>query len=324
MEFHFNGLTVAECKQECDDSPDCGYFFVSSTQCRLMRGCRAGRATLNAQSRGFCAYVATRVNCEGSWSDYGECSSKCGAGTQTRTFSITQPAQYYGNQCSHNDGETESQACGPPESDCCDSIVVDGNAFRYNNRNRDGTYVKMNGISRDGFPVYRFSNQYLFYVCTRGWAIGNDYNSLVVGVVSEDGGRGCPNEFSSWSFAPFGSSNLEPTVSAKCAGAEEKVSGYLTEPEEELALDIGEDMTLDVGEDWTLNDGEEFTVGEKPKKPRKANAQSAINISETFAVYGLAFVGLISTLIFLQSALRRHFSEYKTIDEATKLEEMSA
>jgi len=309
-----NGLTVAECKQECDDSPDCGYFFVSATECRLMRGCRRGVPTLSSYSKGYCAYVAKPVNCEGSWSDYGECSNKCGAGTQSRTFSISQPAQYYGSQCDHNDGETESQACGPPETDtCCDSIVMAGSIFAHEHTNRDGTYVKVKGKTRDNMPVYQNSNgQYLFYVCPRGWAIGSNYHSLSVGLASEfsRGHRACPNEFSSWSMAPFGSSNIEPSISATCAGAEEKVSGYLTE-EEDLALDIGEDMTLDVGED--------FTVASK-----KANAQSVTNIGETFTIYGLAFVGLISTLAVLQSAFRRYFSEYKTIDETTKLEEMSA
>jgi len=309
-----NGLTVAECKQECDDSPDCGYFFVSATECRLMRGCKKGVPTLSSYSKGYCAYVAKPVNCEGSWSDYGECSNKCGAGTQSRTFSISQPAQYYGSQCNHSDGETESQACGPPETDtCCDSIVMAGSIFAHEHTNRDGTYVKVKGKTRDNMPVYQNSNgQYLFYVCPRGWAIGNNYQSLKVGLASEfsRGSRTCPNEFSSWSMAPFGSSNIEPSISATCAGAEEKVSGYLTE-EEDLALDIVEDMTLDVGED--------FTVASK-----KANAQSVTNIGETFTIYGLAFVGLISTLAVLQSAFRRYFSEYKTIDETTKLEEMSA
>merc|ERR1712004_871318 len=55
-----------------------------------------------------------------------------------------------------------------------------------------------------------------------------------------------------------------------------------------------------------------------------SSAESAMITSEDFAIYGFALVGLISVLFFLRSAFRSHFSEYKTIDETTTLEEVSA
>jgi len=55
-----------------------------------------------------------------------------------------------------------------------------------------------------------------------------------------------------------------------------------------------------------------------------SNAQSTMITSEDFTMYGFALVGLISVLFFLRSAFRSYFSEYKTIDETTTLEEVSA
>jgi len=52
------------------------------------------------------------------------------------------------------------------------------------------------------------------------------------------------------------------------------------------------------------------------------NAYSALNSSEDFVVYGLAFVGLITILVLLRSTFQR--DDYKAIDEASKLEISSA
>lgn len=47
------------------------------------------------------------------------------------------------------------------------------------------------------------------------------------------------------------------------------------------------------------------------------NAYSALNSSEDFVVYGLAFVGLITILVLLRSTFQKN--DYKAIDEASKL-----
>merc|ERR1712035_169384 len=52
------------------------------------------------------------------------------------------------------------------------------------------------------------------------------------------------------------------------------------------------------------------------------NAYSALNSSEDFVVYGLAFVGLIGILVLLRSTFQR--DDYKAIDEASTLEISSA
>ncbi len=56
------------------------------------------------------------VNCEGSWSDFSECSVECGGGTQTKTYTVTTQPQYGGTPCPTS---PESQACN---TQACENI----------------------------------------------------------------------------------------------------------------------------------------------------------------------------------------------------------
>jgi hypothetical protein len=51
------------------------------------------------------------VNCGGSWGQYGSCDRSCGAGSQTRTYTVTTQAQYGGETCEAAHGATESKSC---------------------------------------------------------------------------------------------------------------------------------------------------------------------------------------------------------------------
>jgi hypothetical protein len=51
------------------------------------------------------------VDCEGEWSDFGECSTVCGPGTWTRQFQITAAAQYGGNCSEAAAGSEQSEEC---------------------------------------------------------------------------------------------------------------------------------------------------------------------------------------------------------------------
>lgn len=57
------------------------------------------------------------------------------------------------------------------------------------------------------------------------------------------------------------------------------------------------------------------------EESKALGAYSTVDATETFVFYGVAIVGLISTLAFLQSAYRNYSASYKVINEVTKLEE---
>jgi len=82
----------------------------------------------------FCHQPNCPINCIGSYGNYSECNAKmanelgggcagayrCGRGTQTKEYVITQEALYGGIQCPHEDGHTSSKVCGdtPCPIDC--------------------------------------------------------------------------------------------------------------------------------------------------------------------------------------------------------------
>jgi len=53
------------------------------------------------------------IDCEGQWGEWGECSSSCGYGSQSRYFMVVQSAQYGGADCALADGWQD-----PRQLDC--------------------------------------------------------------------------------------------------------------------------------------------------------------------------------------------------------------
>lgn len=51
------------------------------------------------------------VDCIGSWGNWTECSETCGGGEKTREYSITNPVENGGVECSREDGDTENIPC---------------------------------------------------------------------------------------------------------------------------------------------------------------------------------------------------------------------
>eukprot|EP01051_Picozoa_sp_SAG22_P006626 SAG22_NODE_439_length_10489_cov_7.745813_4_plen_1335_part_00 len=51
------------------------------------------------------------VDCEGSWTSWDNCNAECGAGTQSRIYSISTTAADGGAACTVEEGTEESQAC---------------------------------------------------------------------------------------------------------------------------------------------------------------------------------------------------------------------
>ena len=51
------------------------------------------------------------INCVGNLSPFSQCSKTCGGGTQTKTYTVTTPAQYGGTECPNLNGDTQTQPC---------------------------------------------------------------------------------------------------------------------------------------------------------------------------------------------------------------------
>merc|ERR1719373_708065 len=73
----------------------------------------------NETQTGPCNLGECPVNCEGTWSDWSVCSSSCGVGTSTKTYTIQTEADG-GEECPYNDNETQTGPCNLGE--CPDPI----------------------------------------------------------------------------------------------------------------------------------------------------------------------------------------------------------
>eukprot|EP00750_Incisomonas_marina_P033282 INCI9727.1.p1 GENE.INCI9727.1~~INCI9727.1.p1 ORF type:complete len:1262 (+),score=171.05 INCI9727.1:222-4007(+) len=54
------------------------------------------------------------VNCQGTWSDWAACTTTCGPGKETRTFTISQRASNGGARCDFDADATTARACSKP------------------------------------------------------------------------------------------------------------------------------------------------------------------------------------------------------------------
>jgi len=94
-------------------------------------GARNARTVLHSMNlQKFCHQPPCPIPCEGNWSEYDDCNAAiaggcagdyfCGRGTRTKTYQITQKAEYGGLECPHEDGHRESKVCGdvPCPIDC--------------------------------------------------------------------------------------------------------------------------------------------------------------------------------------------------------------
>jgi hypothetical protein len=66
------------------------------------------------------------INCEGSFSEFSECSNSCGDGTKFKEFNITKEALYDGTSCSYPDGYKEFVNCKIKECPInCEGSFID-------------------------------------------------------------------------------------------------------------------------------------------------------------------------------------------------------
>jgi uncharacterized protein (DUF1800 family) len=126
-----NGVEVAVCKNKKKDSTcgkNCvgkwGAFGACSVPCGggIMRRTYAvstpsvnGGAECPFDDGAFeqkpCGQGLCKINCIGSWSQYGTCTKQCGGGTQQRLYSVRVTAANGGNVCPSVNGATQTRTC---------------------------------------------------------------------------------------------------------------------------------------------------------------------------------------------------------------------
>jgi poly(3-hydroxybutyrate) depolymerase len=107
--------TCSECAESCTAIFNCGDGTCNgaerTTNCAQDCGAECGDEVCNGnETAASCPADACPVNCTGSWSQYTTCTTSCGAGTQSRTFTRTVPAQNGGQSCAQLYGLPSDEA----------------------------------------------------------------------------------------------------------------------------------------------------------------------------------------------------------------------
>ena len=109
---HGRGWTP--CSKTCGGGTRSEEYNVRNSAENGGASCEASHGEIRTEE---CNTQPCPIDCDGSWTEWGECSSTCGTGTQQRNYQISVSAQHGGNACSENDGQTENRSC--PDLDPC-------------------------------------------------------------------------------------------------------------------------------------------------------------------------------------------------------------
>ena len=108
------------CSTTCGPGTKTREYSVTTTAQHGGQGCPANDEDTEDTE---CNEGPCPIDCVGSWSEYGSCSTTCGGGQKTREYSVTTPAQHGGQACPANDEDKEYMGCneGPCPIDCVGS-----------------------------------------------------------------------------------------------------------------------------------------------------------------------------------------------------------
>jgi hypothetical protein len=109
------------------------------------------------------------INCNGSWSNWTNCTAACAGGNQTSVFIVTTPARFNGTLCEAANGTVRNQSCNthPCPIDCNASWLMSGpcNASCNNGTGKlPETYV-ISTLPAHGGANCTHANGTIRYVC---------------------------------------------------------------------------------------------------------------------------------------------------------------
>lgn len=102
------------CSAPCGAGTQKRHFAISTPQQHGGAPCTSQNGQEQSQA---CTLQPCPVDCHGQWSEFGVCSSTCGNGTKSRSFTVVLPHQHDGVPCSNEDGQSDEQPCN--QQACC-------------------------------------------------------------------------------------------------------------------------------------------------------------------------------------------------------------
>jgi len=96
------------CSETCGDGTETKSYSTSVDAANGGNECPHAQGDSETRT---CNLGACPVDCVGQWGQWGACSETCGFGTQTKSYSTSVDASNGGDECSHAQGDTETQTC---------------------------------------------------------------------------------------------------------------------------------------------------------------------------------------------------------------------
>jgi hypothetical protein len=107
----------SSCNATCGAGHQTRAFTITTEAANGGAACDAQEGEVDTRA---CDAGPCPVDCAGTWSGWSSCNATCGAGHQTRTFTVTTEAANGGSACDAQEGEVDTRACdaGPCPVNC--------------------------------------------------------------------------------------------------------------------------------------------------------------------------------------------------------------
>eukprot|EP01048_Picozoa_sp_COSAG05_P011501 COSAG05_NODE_1084_length_5930_cov_11.147316_8_plen_394_part_01 len=113
------------CSATCGDGSQTRMFSISTAAENSGVPCDSADGETQTQ---YCydGDCPVDVDCVGAWGEWGSCSTTCGHGTMTRTYTVTTSAEGAGSACEASDGDQHSLDCNIENCATVDACTASG------------------------------------------------------------------------------------------------------------------------------------------------------------------------------------------------------